>query len=322
VVIGDSYVEFGETDELTLPEQLKRESGSSTFNLARGWYGPFQYLELFKRYAPRLKPRYAVLCFFDGNDADDTKQYLRWQKGESYYTFALNSDYMSRYVMALRDTYQFVFSATERPVYRGSITGPAVVEKSQAPKSGESSSSVVHPDLGVIALGDSLLPMRFTYWNQSLTTQQLLQSEEWQAIRQILQDFGRLAAEQGAVPVVLFIPKKIEVYGAFHSPRSGHNFLQRVSEHRRFEQNSHDAFLALAKQAGIRAVDLLPVFRTFAEDGKVLYYPFDTHWNPLGRRTAATILASLLRELSASTRAHGPPSPQSSLDANKRAASN
>ena len=34
----------------------------------------------------------------------------------------------------------------------------------------------------------------------------------------------------------------------------------------------------------------------------MLYYPFDTHWNPLGRRTAAEILAASLRELSASTR--------------------
>jgi hypothetical protein len=110
-----------------------------------------------------------------------------------------------------------------------------------------------------------------------------------------LKDFQQLAAEHGTVPVALFIPKKVEVYGAFYSPRSGHNFLQRISEHMRFENNSHDAFLAMAEQAGIRAVDLLPVFRTLAREGKELYYPFDTHWNPLGRRTAAEVLAASLR---------------------------
>ena len=144
--------------------------------------------------------------------------------------------------------------------------------------------------------------MRFAYWNQPLTTRQLLESEEWQAIGRVLKDFQRLAAEQGTVPVVLFIPKKVEVYGAFHSLRSGHNFLQRINEHMPFTNNSHDAFLALAEQAGIHAIDLLPVFRMLAEEGKMLYYPFDTHWNPLGRRTAAEILAASLRELSASTR--------------------
>src|SRR5262245_12698932 len=68
LVLGDSYVEIGEEDSLTLSEQLKLVSGLSTFNLGRAWYGPFQYLELFKQYAPLVKPQYAVLCFFDGND--------------------------------------------------------------------------------------------------------------------------------------------------------------------------------------------------------------------------------------------------------------
>ena len=263
VLIGDSYVEFGETDQLTLPEQLTLVSGWSTFNLAKGWYGPFQYLELFKRYAPRLMPRYAVLCFFDGNDAEDTKQYLRWQNGESYYSFAVSTNFLSRYLTAFRDSYQFFL---RRQTGSSSADGPpsrAVAETSQAPQAGESLSLDVHPDLGLIALGDGVLPMRFAYWNQPLTTRQLLESEEWQAIGRVLKDFQRLAAEQGTVPVVLFIPKKVEVYGAFHSLRSGHYFLQRINEHMPFKNNSHDAFLALAEQAGIHAIDLLPVFRMF-----------------------------------------------------------
>jgi hypothetical protein len=209
---------------------------------------------------------------------------------------------MSRYVTALRDTYEFLFRPADRVADRrwSTTTGTAVAEKSPAPKPGESRSSDVHPDLGLIALRDSLLPMRFAYWNQPLTTKQLLESQEWQAIGQVLKEFQRLAAEQGIVPVVLFIPKKVEVYGSFHSRQSGHTFLQRISEHMRFENNSHDAFLALAEQVGIRVVDLLPGFRLSAEEGKVLYYPFDTHWNPFGRRTAAEILAASLRELSAS----------------------
>ena len=66
-----------------------------------------------------------------------------------------------------------------------------------------------------------------------------------------------------------------------------------------FENNSHDAFLTIARQSGVHTVDLLPVFRTLAKEGMVLYYPFDTRWNPLGRRTAAEILATSIREQSA-----------------------
>lgn len=301
MLIGDSYVEIGETDQLTLSEQLALVSGLTTFNLGREWYGPFQYLELFKRYAPRLKPRYAVLCFFDGNDIEDTKQYLRWRKGESYYTFVLSTkNYMGRYFTAFRDSYRFLFDHVERVVERRWPTIPATAaaeETQPAPKQGEGRSSEVHPDLGLVTLRDRLLPMQFRYWNQPLTTGQLLESEEWHAVGQVLKDFQQLAAEHGTVPVTLFIPKKVEVYGALYSPRSGHHFLQRIGEHMRFENNSHDAFLAIAEQAGIRAVDLLPAFRSLAREGKVLYYPFDTHWNPLGRRTAAEMLAASLREL-------------------------
>jgi len=49
LVIGDSYVEIGENDSVTLSELVKETSKLPTFNLGRAWYGPFQYLELLKR---------------------------------------------------------------------------------------------------------------------------------------------------------------------------------------------------------------------------------------------------------------------------------
>ena len=304
VLIGDSYVEIGETDQLTLTEQLTRISGLSTFNLGRGWYGPFQYLELFKQYAPRLTPRYAVLCFFDGNDAEDTDQYLRWQRGDRYYHFVIGENVLSRYFVALRDSYDFLIQQGKLVAEGSDSTSQAGIPAEAAPAASMQAkrlSSDVHPDLGLIAVQDRLIPMQVKYWNRPLTAQQLLESAEWQAIGRVLKDFQRLAAQNGIIPAVLFIPKKAEVYGAFFSPQSGRNFLHRLGEHMRFKHNSHDAFLVLAEQAGIRVVDLLPVFRTLAGEGRLLYYPFDTHWNPAGRRTAAEALSASLRELSVST---------------------
>jgi hypothetical protein len=305
VLIGDSYVEIGETDQSTLTEELTHISDLRTFNLGRGWYGPFQYLELLKQYAPRLTPRYAVLCFFDGNDAEDTEQYLRWRQGEPYYHFVVGEHYLSRFFAALRDTYDVLVPLGPRTAGRNGSTGPPSVAAEPvrpAPTQQDSGPSSVHPDLGLIVSQDRLLPMHVTYWNRPFSTQQLLESAEWQAIGRVLKDFQRVAAENGIVPVVLFIPKKAEVYGAFYSPRSGLNFLHRLSEHMRFKDNSHDAFMTLAEEAGIRAVDLLPRFRTLAGEGQVLYYPFDTHWNPAGRRAAAEVISTSLRELPVSAR--------------------
>jgi hypothetical protein len=48
VVIGDSYMEIGERDDLTFSELLGKKLGRSTFNLGRAWYGPDQYVALLR----------------------------------------------------------------------------------------------------------------------------------------------------------------------------------------------------------------------------------------------------------------------------------
>jgi hypothetical protein len=50
LVIGDSFVEIGETDSDLLSERIGMEAGLVTVNFGRGWYGPYQYLELLRRY--------------------------------------------------------------------------------------------------------------------------------------------------------------------------------------------------------------------------------------------------------------------------------
>ncbi len=109
-VIGDSYIEVGETDQDTFSERLKSVSGRSTLNLGRGWYGPFQYLTVLKRYAIANHPKYALFCYFDGNEIEDIQQYRRWLSDGNYYFYSDLSrlSFLRRYKMAVADTYQFL----------------------------------------------------------------------------------------------------------------------------------------------------------------------------------------------------------------------
>jgi len=299
LVLGDSYVEIGEEDSLTLSEQLKLVSGFTTFNLGRAWYGPFQYLELFKQYGPRVKPQYAVLCFFDGNDVEDTKQYLRWLKGKSYYTFVLSTkSYLGRYFTAFRDSYKYLFKKMETwkdniilPNTPSSIT---VIKNQETHRIEDALPSKIHPDLGLIDLNGQLVPMRFNYWNRLTPTEELLRTDEWKAVGQLLKDYQRIATQHAIVPIVVFIPNKVEVYGVQYSEHSGANFLRQIQMQLQFENNSHDAFVALIDEIKLPFVDLLPAFRSLAKEGEVLYYPFDTHWNLEGRRVAAKLIAASL----------------------------
>ena len=298
LVVGDSYVEIGEEDALTLSEQLKQVSGLSTFNLGRGWYGPFQYLELLKRYGSTLRPRYAVLCFFDGNDAEDTRQFLKWQEGRSYYSFVLSTkSYVGRYLTAFRDTQHYI---QDRIAYlvRSIVTPAPTFSRSNTIEGGEqlahSEDNGTPMDLGLIHIGAQAVPMRFLYWNSLKTTEDLLKTEEWKAIGKFLKEYERLAAQYDMQPIIAFVPTKIEVYGSQYLERSGKTFLEKIKPQLQFGNNSHEAFLQLVKDTKLRFVDLLPEFREQARAGKLLYYPFDTHWNAEGRRIAAELIARSL----------------------------
>ena len=127
-----------------------------------------------------------------------------------------------------------------------------------------------------------------------MPTEELLRTEEWKAIGQLLKDYQRIAVEQGIIPIVVFIPSKVEVYGAQYSRRSGANFLRQIETQLQFENNSHDALVTLIDEIKLPFVDLLPRFKALAKAGEVLYYPFDTHWSLEGRRVAAKLIAASL----------------------------
>ena len=281
VVIGDSYIEFGESDDSTLSELLKQELGLSTLNLGRGWYGPPQYLEVFKRYGIGTTAHYAILAFFSGNDAEDTRQYIRWQRGGEggdYYSFVVGRrSFFIKYLHAFRDTYKAIIH------WRKELPRTESTEAAN--------SHAVHPDVGMIQLGGNLVPMYFNYWNQHATSTQMLEREEWKHIRTVIGQFKALAEQHMIIPIIVFIPTKLEVYGSLFDHQSGSRFLSRIHEQLQFDMNTSDALEAVSQEQSVQMVNLMPAFRALARQGKVLYHPFDTHWNVTGRRAAAEALA-------------------------------
>jgi hypothetical protein len=152
-------------------------------------------------------------------------------------------------------------------------------------------SHAVHPDVGMIQLGGLLVPMYFNYWNQHATTTQLLEREEWKHIRTVIGQFKALSVQNMIIPIIVFIPTKLEVYGSLFDQQSGSRFLSRIHEQLQFDMNTSDALETISQEQKVQMVNLMPAFRGLARQGKVLYHPFDTHWNVTGRRAAAEALA-------------------------------
>jgi hypothetical protein len=216
---------------------------------------------------------------------------MRWERGGEggdYYSFIVGrTNFFIRYLHAVRDTFVVI-----RDWCKKYFTGRLVTAGTAFADDGRSKE--LHPDVGMIQLHDHVVPMAFTYWNQHVSSGELLERDEWKRIRAVLHQFKSVAAEHNIVPLVMFIPSKIEVYGHLFREESGKRFLMKVGDQLKFEMNSSEALEAICKEEGIGLVNLLPRFKTLARQGNVLYFPFDTHWNRSGRKAAAQEVAEMI----------------------------
>lgn len=313
LVIGDSYVEIGESDDDTLSERLHRATGRSAFNLGRGWYGPHQYVELLRRFGPATRPRYALFCFFAGNDVENVEEYVRWSRGGSYYDWGTaQRAFPVRYWVALGDARRWLGDRLEDWWRRPRPGPPAAVaaappvlppaarppDLAPAPASSETPMPILrgpaHPRVGVVALGGEHVPMRFAYRPQPRPAAALLASPGWTMLRERLAEFRAIAEADGIVPIVVYVPTKFEVYAPLLTPESGVEVRAEAETLRPFLDSSAEALRTVAGAVGVELVDLLPDFRAHAASGELLYYPFDSHWNAAGRQAAAEQIAPRL----------------------------
>lgn len=285
VVLGDSFIEIGESDTDLFTKQLEHISGLKTANLGLAWYGPFQYLEVLKRYGVERKPKYAVLSFFEGNDLNDIREYMHWTSGGDYYHFNLSSrGVLGRYRLAVRETVQYFTS-------RGTLS-----EETRAAKESRDGATV-HPDLVDLKLGDKHFKARFGYAINTADIPQIIRSDEWKELRQLLTEFRKVCAEHRIVPLLMFIPTKAHIYAEYTTEQSGTNWKNIRETQIAAKDNMRDAFSGLSDELQIQLIDLTPVFERSAQEGKLLYYPFDTHWNPAAREAAAEAVAKVLGAL-------------------------
>jgi hypothetical protein len=266
-VIGDSYIEFGETDEITFPELLRRQTGLSVMNLGRAWYGPHQYLELFRRYAVSARPRYALLCFFAGNDFDDITEYEKWKVAGRYYFY--RRGVLARFLKVSEETFGLMAHKTR------SVFGEKKNSTTRDPST-----------FGIIEVGDRRVPMAFAYWERDII------GHERGVLKAILREFKVIAESQRIKPILVYVPTATQVHAGRYSRESHPAFIERVESLR--GDPSLDSVSRIADELKIKFINLLPVLRAEAGRGRLLYYPFDTHWNPEGRRVAAAFVASFL----------------------------
>lgn len=276
LLIGDSFVEYGATEEDTLGGRLARASGLAVRSLAAGGYGPFQYLELFRRYGMTPRPRYAIVAFFEENDIRDVREYLRWQRERKYYGFEiLHESFAARYVSALRSA-----AGHARESLRRAVRPPP-----QRPL----------PDLAVLNLAGRRRELLLVDRIAPLGVEERLASREWRETRAILTAFRTLALSHAIAPILLYIPTPGHIYATYSTAESGESWLRDREQQILVRDRARAAMLRLVREIDLRLLDLTPPFSAAAARGALLYHTFDAHWNSVGREVAAEYIAAALR---------------------------
>ena len=281
VVIGDSYIAFGENEADTFGKRLERLSGLSVQNLGVGGYGPFQYLEILKRHGIPTKPKYALFCFYEGNDIRDIRGYLEWKRTGKYNGRYFSQPFLGRYVTALTDEISYLRSLA-------STTIQLVPNTSRRRN--------IHPDVAVVTIGNRNYEVLFHYKSDPRPVDQIIRSTEWKHLGKILAEFKEISQRNGIMPIIMYIPSKEHIYAQYSTEESGENWLKIRSEQVAAKANMEDAMIRVLDGLDIKLTSLTPVFEGAAKEGKFLYYPFDTHWNSTGREMAAAFVASILEK--------------------------
>ena len=281
VLLGDSYLVMAESIPDSLSHRVQMISGLPTADLGTEWHGPCQYLEAFKRYGLPRKPRFAVVCFFEGNDLEDVAQYQRWKNGGDYYHFNLSSKSLfSRYFIASGDVWRYFKRRT-----RALLRIPAEYNL-------DCSSELVE-----VRLGDRMITTVFSYKSDTQQVERILDSPEAAALSKVFVEWKRLCHENNIRPLVVFIPTAAHVYGPHSTERSGASWLKMRAQQLGSRNHLETAIERIVRQASLPFMSLTPAFEQAAREGQFLYYTFDTHWNSEARLIASQRIAEQLELL-------------------------
>ena len=300
VFIGDSFIEIGENDNVTITEYVARETGLSVYNMGRSGYCPYQYVEVLKEYGLAMKPQYAVMCFFAGNDIRDMEQFNNWLNGGNYYRMGDSTlSFFKRYYYALSDAFPWLsFYRTKmkiRAAEKWILQSIGVLEIPEvSPDAGE-----MDPDELLVQLpaSDRKYKMYLHRRLPAVPVDELRVTDEFVALQGLIKQFKGISEDNGIIPLLLYIPDKYNIYQRYVTDESSSMILPSFKKTQMYAENDVKAIDSICEELSIPMIDLLPGFQKTAEEGKMLYYWHDGHWNDAGVKEASRIIAQEFEKL-------------------------
>jgi hypothetical protein len=230
------------------------------------------------------------MAIYEGNDIRGMRDYLLWKSGR---TGELTGQLVKFNTDSLLRRYRAAATATARQLKKRIDTLEEGILDRLALMRGRA--LPVHPAVAIVDLNGGTYPKVFIDKLPATTPAQMLASEEFQAIRNLLTQFKEICRSHDIVPLVLYIPTASQIYAEYSSPKSGSQWLDIREQQIAARQDTETAVRSTVEEAGLKFLSLSPLFKSAAAEGKMLYYPLDAHWNAEGRELAAQFIAGILQ---------------------------
>lgn len=277
LVAGDSFtfctaVSAGDT----ATHKIEGLSGRSVYNLGIRGTGPYEYLQMFKRYAPTFKPKVAVMNIYEGNDLRDVLIYNRFVEsgGKSEkdrdapapaWSYAAQV-FKAGVGMAIKYVEQEILGSEDHNFRYSAPVGGATMAM-----------NISNRDQGEV---DRAMELRDRKIKVDAFAAPLRAYVDW-------------AKSQGIVPVVTYIPSMYTVYEGkvrFEDPEVG-------SAVQAFSAAQRQWFAANAGAIGFAFLDLTPFFQQAGAAGIVTHFPSNVHLTPKGHEIVALHTWDVLKPL-------------------------
>lgn len=298
IALGDSFTWcVGVLPGDVWPQRFAAKSGRTVYSLGLGGIGPYEEIELLRRFGLERAPEIVVMNIYGGNDLRgaaaffDYRQRLASEAGREHLVASCVG--LPRPACVVYRTLKegplgrsYAFNLVSNASREGLIRIRLAFKPDERPD---------EPSFRYrVRVGDE--DVLFNRGNADLDDLEYARRLDAGEISlalfdEALKTFVALGREHGFRPVVSFTPAAYAAYqqtAQFEDPAAG-ELIQRFSDVER-------AYLARrAREIGYQFVDFTPALRAGAQRGEFLFFPSNVHLAKAGHAVVAAALASAIR---------------------------
>jgi hypothetical protein len=271
ILLGDSMTFCTAiAPEHTSSAALEALTGLKSYNLGIPGIGPYEYVELLRKFGLDRKPQYVVMNIYEWNDLRDADRYtaFRQQGVQGMDPDPLGGPFAQSYALA------FVKAAVEELLRRvDRNTGQDFRYTIQGP-GGRIPMNVANADRDEVR------------YARRLVSGELSPEILWPA----LDTFRALAAERGFVPIITLIPT---AYTA-NDKTVVFNDAELGPIMREGRERTRNSLKSYADFNGVAFIDMKPAFEAANAAGTLTHYPANVHLTPDAQRIVASEIAKVI----------------------------